>query len=94
MASRALAPFLYSCQYGEIYLEIFYYMWVHPRANGAERRAKVLIPPAIYPWGKESISNFNIIIMKSKVHQWSRAWVTVRGWSSSLISKYSGLSWI
>ena len=24
---------------------------------------------------------------KSKVHQISRAWVTVRGWSSSLISK-------
>jgi hypothetical protein len=26
-------------------------------------------------------------IAKSKVHQWSRAWVTNRGWSSSLILK-------
>ena len=26
-------------------------------------------------------------LAKSKVHQISRAWVTVRGWSSSLISK-------
>jgi hypothetical protein len=26
-------------------------------------------------------------LAKSKVHKWSRAWLTVRGWSSSLISK-------
>jgi hypothetical protein len=31
-------------------------------------------------------------LAKSEVHQWSRSWVTVRWWSSSLISKYSGLS--
>jgi hypothetical protein len=28
----------------------------NPRANGAKRRARVLIPPAIYTRGNESIS--------------------------------------
>ena len=50
----------------------------YPRADGAKRRARVLIPPAIYTRGNESI--------KSKVHQSSRA-LTNDGWSSSLISK-------
>jgi hypothetical protein len=47
----------------------------YPRADGAKRRARVLIPP-----GETKA------LAESKVHQISRAWVTNRGWSSSLIS--------
>jgi hypothetical protein len=43
-----------------------------PRADGAKRRARVLIPPppAIFTPGETKA------LAKSKVHQLSRAWVT------------------
>ena len=56
-------------------------MFSYPRADGAKRRARVLIPPATFTPGETKA------LAKSKVHQISRAWVTNRGWSSSLISK-------
>jgi hypothetical protein len=58
-----------------------------PRANGAERcsgrkpGAMVIIPSRLFTPGETKA------LAKSKVHQWSRAWVTNGGWSSSLISK-------
>jgi hypothetical protein len=45
---------------------------VNPRANGAKRRARVLIPPRQFTPGETKP------LAKSKVHQLSRAWVTVR----------------
>jgi hypothetical protein len=51
-----------------------------PRADGAKRRARVLIPPRLFTRGETKA------LAESKVHQISRAWVTKRGWSSSLIS--------
>ena len=47
----------------------------HPRADGAKRRARVLIPRLFTPGETKALA-------KSKVHQISRAWVTNRGWSS------------
>jgi hypothetical protein len=43
-----------------------------PRADGAKRRARVLIPPGYLHPGKTKA------LAESKVHQISRAWVTVR----------------
>ena len=54
---------------------------INPRADGAKRRARVLIPPRLFIPGETKA------LAKSKVHQLSRAWVTNDGWSSSLISK-------
>ena len=48
----------------------------NPRADGAGTNSPRLFTP-----GETKA------LAKSKVHQISRAWVTVRGWSSSLISK-------
>jgi hypothetical protein len=42
------------------------------RANGAERRARVLIPPGYLPRGKESISEVLIVSMIAGVGY--RAW--------------------
>jgi hypothetical protein len=48
----------------------------YPRANGeGTNSARLFIP------GKTKA------LAESEVHQWSRAWVTNGGWSSSLISK-------
>jgi hypothetical protein len=49
------------------------------RANCSERRARGEV--TIYTRGKTKA------LAKSEVHQWSRAWMTNGGWSSSLISK-------
>jgi hypothetical protein len=83
--------FLINCLY---YLSIshvtYAWTWLHnfPRADGAKRRARVLIPPRLLiPEGTNSPPGETKALAKSKVHQWSRAWLTVRGWSSSLISK-------
>jgi hypothetical protein len=43
-----------------------------PRADGAKRRAIVLIPPRLFTPGETKA------LAESKVHQISRAWVTVR----------------
>ena len=49
-------------------------------ADGAKRRARVLIPPLrLFTPGETKA------LAKSKVHQLLRAWVTNDGWSSSLI---------
>jgi hypothetical protein len=42
----------------------------HPRADGAKRRARVLIPPRLFTPGETKA------LAESKVHQLSRAWVT------------------
>ena len=55
----------------------------YPRADGAKRRARVLIPPRLFTPGETKA------LAKSKVHQISRAhgvWVVI-----SLISKYGCL---
>ena len=44
----------------------------NPRADGAKRRARVLIPPRLFTHGETKA------LAESKVHQISRAWVTVR----------------
>jgi hypothetical protein len=44
----------------------------NPRADGAKRRARVLIPPRLFTPGETKA------LAESKVHQISRAWVTVR----------------
>ena len=58
-----------------------HYRKINPRPDGAKRRARVLIPPRLFTPGETKA------LGKSKVDQISRAWVTVGGWSSSLISK-------
>ena len=66
----------------QVSVNYIFFGLVYPRANGAKRRARVLIRTAIYTREKESIA-------KSEVHQISRARgsrVAVSGWSS-LISK-------
>jgi hypothetical protein len=52
----------------------------NPRADGAKRRARVLIP-------RGYLHPVKLALAKFKVHQLSRASVTNDGWSSSLISK-------
>jgi hypothetical protein len=42
----------------------------YPRADGAKRRARVLIPPRLFTPGETKA------LAKSKVHQWARASVT------------------
>jgi hypothetical protein len=42
----------------------------YPRADGAKRRARVLIPPRLFTPGEMKA------LAESKVHQLSRAWVT------------------
>jgi hypothetical protein len=43
---------------------------IYPRADGAKRRARVLIPRLFTPGETKALA-------ESKVHQISRAWVTV-----------------
>jgi hypothetical protein len=43
---------------------------IYPRADGVKRRARLLIPPGFFPPGESKA------LAKSKVHQWSRAWLT------------------
>ena len=54
-----------------IHIQIFSFVNNNsPRADGAKRRARVLIPPRLFTPGETKA------LAKSKVHQLSRAWVT------------------
>ena len=61
------------------------------KQDSIEFQCIINIDSLFYPRGTNSPRLFTPgetkALAKSKVHQISRAWVTVRGWSSSLISK-------
>jgi hypothetical protein len=61
--------------YTTLYKTIQHYttLYNNPRADGAKRRARVLIPPRLFIPGETKA------LAKCKVHQWPRAWVTVSG---------------
>ena len=52
--------------------DVNFTLMTNPRADGAKRRARVLIPPRLFTPGETKA------LAESKVHQISRAWVTVR----------------
>jgi hypothetical protein len=69
---RALWHFSLSASHGTRLKSQFSKLYNYPRADGAKRRARVLIPPPrLFTPGETKA------LAKCKVHQWPRAWVTV-----------------
>jgi hypothetical protein len=83
----AVAPAAICAVYSPALLDLYYVWFVlccicyYPRADGAKRRAgEDTNSPRLFTPGETKA------LAESKVHQISRAWVTNRRWSSSLIS--------